>query len=113
MPHSKLGSNFVATLFVALGDPSEIDFVPVLSEENAWLFWICWFIVVISTSIVMLNFVIAEATYVYDTVSDRLNEFILKDRAGLINEADEMKPFFFKGKDRYPKYIIIREVSMW
>ena len=66
---------------------------------------------VILTSIIFMNFVISKATYSYDKISERLEEYILKDQAKMISEADLMKPRFMKNYDNYPKYFIIREID--
>jgi len=35
----------------------------------------------------------------------------LKEKAGLIAEAEEMLPSFSKPPEKFPKYIVIREVD--
>jgi hypothetical protein len=63
---SKFSSHFMATLFLSLGDPGMIENTNSLNKDDSFLFWFSWLIVVAMTSIIMLNFVIAEATFVYD-----------------------------------------------
>jgi len=63
-------------------------------------------------NIILLKFVIAEIKGVYKNVSKNLNENILKDRAGLCAEADIMRPNYFKKKHTYPKYFVVREISV-
>ena len=66
---------------------------------------------IILTTIIFMNFVISKATYSYEKISVRLEEYILKDQAKMISEADLMKPRFMRNHYNYPKYIIIREID--
>ena len=61
--------------------------------------------------IIMLNFVIAQASAAYEIINESLKEYILKDRAGLCAEADSMRPKFLKSEYQYPEFIIIREAA--
>ena len=60
----------------------------------------------------MLNFVITKAMHTYDTVNEWLEEYVVRDRANMIAEADDMKPNFAKTRAIYPKYFIVREKSV-
>ena len=80
-----------------------------LNENIA--FWFLWIFIVILTAIIFMNFVISTATYSYDKISERLNEYILMDRAQMIGEADIMKPRFLKTHKNYPRYFIVREID--
>jgi len=75
------------------------------------LFWAYWVFTVLIVAIIFLNFVITKACAAYDKISERLNEFILRDRANMIAEADSMKPRMMKNLNNYPKYFVVREVQ--
>ena len=44
----------------------------------------------------------------YEKISERLTEFIERDRANMIAEADSMKFKWMKNKNNYPKYFVVR-----
>jgi len=60
-----------------------------------------WLFAVLLT-LIFINFVIAKAVNSYEVISEHLDEYIQKDRASLIAEADEMKPNRFKNENTYP-----------
>ena len=64
--------------------------------------------IVVITCIIFLNFIIAEASASYEKVSERLKAFILMQKANMIGEAEEMRPFCWKNPDKFPKYIVVR-----
>lgn len=79
-----------------------------LEVSETYIFWIAWMIVVIVGCIIFLNFIIAEASASYENVSKNLAEFIMKEKANLISQAEAVVPNAFKSMHSYPKYIIIR-----
>ena len=98
------------TLRLSLGD---YDFGAsnylTVAENN--LYWLLWFLVLVITNIIFLNFIIAEASASYESVKERLDAEIFKERASLISEAEYMLPTRFKTNNTFPKYVIIREIS--
>ena len=68
-----------------------IDFkkeqINLTNEENSLYFFI-WFLVVVITCIIFLNFIIAEASASYQNVKDNLEALINKERASLVSEAE-------------------------
>jgi len=80
------------------------------SSEN-YIFWGLFFLVLIATNVVFLNFVIAEAGNSYNRVKESLKEFNLKESAQLIDEAEHMIPRMFRSQKLFPKYIIYRSVD--
>lgn len=105
-----LSGNLITTLRIALGD---FDFDPsqyVTVEENH-LYWVVWFIVVVMTCIIFLNFIIAEASNSYQTVKDNLTALVMKERASLIAEAEGQIPDNYKDDYLFPKYIVVRKVE--
>ena len=73
-----------------------------LEEIENWIYWFVWFVIVIITCIIFLNFIIAEASASYQTVKDNLQEMILKERASLIAEAENMIPKRIKTQKTFP-----------
>lgn len=63
-----------------------------LKDVENIVYWICWLLMVTITCIIFLNFIIAEASNSYTNVMDTLDAQILKERASLIKEAEEMLP---------------------
>jgi len=61
-----------------------------LSEKENYLYWFIWLLTVIFTSIIFLNFVIAETSSSYERVKENLVAQIYKEKANLILEAEGM-----------------------
>jgi len=102
--------SLASTLRVSLGD---FDFAASihLDELENQLYWVIWLLVVIMTCIVFLNFIIAEASASYQSVKDRLEAMINKEKGSLIAEAETILCKGVKTDQLFPKYIIIREVE--
>lgn len=94
---------------VCIGDTSvPIAGIPYLKSPYNQLFWIYLMFTILMCTLIFLNFVITKACHAYDVISERLDEYILRDRANMIAEADAMKPSFLKNKHNYPKYFVVR-----
>ena len=100
--------NLFDVLRTTLGDFACIDMSLYLEYEETVMFWVGWLLFVIVGNIIFLNFIIAEASASYEKVSERLAEFIEKEKANLIAESEGMTPNVFKSMHNYPKYIIVR-----
>ena len=86
--------NVLTTLRLSLGD---FDFGVLeeqgedeLNEKQHILFWITWVIMVIFSSLIFLNFIIAEVSNSYAKVKENINAQIYKERSSLINEAEDI-----------------------
>ena len=79
-----------------------------LDDVENIVYWICWLLMVTITCIIFLNFIIAEASNSYANVMETLNAQILKERASLIKEAEEMLPRRVKNATMFPQYIVVR-----
>ena len=92
---------------------SDFDFAPsiYLSKEENILYWIMWFLVVLLTCIVFLNFIIAEASNSYSNVMDRLEALKNKEKSCLISEAEDIMFDSSKDDKKLPKYIIVRSIE--
>lgn len=65
------------TLRAAIGDFSIIDASPFLEKNSEnLLFWLCFIFVVFSSCVVMLNFIVAEASQSYSIVSEYIDQII-------------------------------------
>ena len=82
-----------------------------LSPEENVIYWIIWTIIIFMTCIIFLNFIIAEASASYESVKSNLTAMIMKEKASLIYEAEDI--MFERSKDNvvFPKHIIIRNIE--
>ena len=80
-------------------------------EHN--LFWVVWVIMVIFSALIFLNFIIAEVSSSYEAVKSNIDALIYKERAALINEAEDIMSSKTRQQDKikFPKYIVIREME--
>jgi len=69
-----------------------------------------WIIAVIFSSLIFLNFIIAEVSASYEKVKEEIDALIYKERALLIAEAEDIIPKSVrqKNKEFFPEYIVIR-----
>ena len=68
--------NLIDTFRISLGDYSSVSSAVYLSDNDNYLFWIIWFIIVFIGCIIFLNFVIAEACHSYEVVVENLEQYI-------------------------------------
>ena len=61
-------ANVLFVLRYSLGDYGEFREIEFLNEEETWMFWLIWMIIVAMTSIIFLNFIIAEVSDSYEKV---------------------------------------------
>ena len=111
---SKIGlftGNFLQTLKISTGDFGAIDSSVFLDKKENFMFWGILLIIITTTCIVFLNFIIAEASASYENVSASLTSFITSEKASLIAEAEGMRPNFLKTAKTFPKYIIVRKID--
>ena len=82
-------SNFLTVTRISLGD---FDFsAPTLLDPfHNVVFWIVWYLITIMTCVVFLNFIIAEVSSSYESVKSDINGLIMKERALLIKESEDM-----------------------
>lgn len=102
---------FMWTLRMSMGDFAAIDESMSLQEAENITFWLLWLATVIVTCIIFLNFIVAEASASYSRVVETLEEVIWMEKAALIAESEDMTFQRFKTPDKYPKYIIVREIE--
>ena len=102
--------NVLSTIRMSMGD---FDFASatLLDKNESILYWFIFVLIVLVTCIVFLNFIIAEASASYENVQEKLEAYILSEKASLIEEAELMLFDSCKNQERFPKYIIIREME--
>lgn len=88
-------ANILATLRMSMGD-FDFEAAVLLDDAENKMFWVAWLLIVMVTMIIFLNFIIAEATASYQHVDEKLYQYIKKEQAALIQEAEEMGPERFK-----------------
>ena len=109
--------NVLTTLRISLGD---FDFsvledhgpnLTTLNTKQHVIFWLCWVMICVFSSLIFLNFIIAEVCDVYVMVKQDILPYNYKEKAGMINEAQLFHSKKTKREDynKYPKYIVIRE----
>jgi hypothetical protein len=100
-----------STLRQSLGDFDFSASTYLAPQENI-TYWIVWFLVVLMTCIVFLNFIIAEAANSYTNVKNRLEAMVHKEKASLISEAEDITWDYFKDEKKLPQYIVIRSIEI-
>lgn len=93
---------------VALGDNTMIKGSLVLDSIQNYIFWFGLILVVFSTSIIMLNFIVAEAAASYQKITTKLDQIIQAGKSDLISEADSITWNQFKNSEKFPKYLVVR-----
>ena len=81
---------FIWTLRLSMGDGAAIKASKLLDEEENQIFWMMWLLTTIVTSVVFLNFIVAEASASYTKVTEILEQVIWQEQASLILEAEDM-----------------------
>jgi hypothetical protein len=81
---------FMWTLRLSIGDGAAISASKYLDAGENNIFWIMWLFTTIVTSIVFLNFIVAEASASYTKVTDTLEQVIWQEQVNLILETEEM-----------------------
>lgn len=89
-------AEFIWTLRISLGDFACIEAAKVLPKAEIITFWICWYIVVIVTCVIFLNFIVAEASNSYAKVTETLEPIMWREKAALIAECEDMTMNKFK-----------------
>lgn len=87
-----MAGNFIESLRISAADFNVINR---MDQENSpdsviYIFFVCWFILLVFLAIVFMNFIIAEASASYMKINEKLSESILLDRCKLINEAERL-----------------------
>lgn len=103
--------NILATLRLSMGD-SDFNclYDETLNQAQHYLFWITWVVMTIFSALIFLNFIIAEVCNSYAKVRFNIQSLMYKEKAGLINEAEDILTDNIKNnKVKFPKYMISRQ----
>ena len=103
--------NVLNVFKAAVGDYSIINSSLELTKIENMLFWLIFFGILVFTNIIFLNFVIAEAGNSYSIINDQLMQNVLKNKAIMVDEAEEMLPKWKRSEKYYPKYIVSRKID--
>ena len=106
-----LFGNILSTLRQAIGEFGMFGAATDLNEPENIQFWIYWIMIVFVLNIIFLNFIIAEAGESYNKVSELIEEYIYQQKAALIAESEGMLPDFMKTDQKFPKYIVMRDID--
>ena len=105
-----LFGNLFSMLRLSLGDFefSQIDTNPLITMHT--VFWIVWVLMVAFSSLIFLNFIIAEVSNSYARCREAIEANIFKERAMLIAEAEDLIASQKKTNVlSFPKYIVSRK----
>ena len=68
------------------------------TQETNVLFWCTMVVAAIYFTIVLLNFIIAEATASYEKTTEIIQEIIVQDKCSMISEAIKLTPSHLKNE---------------
>ena len=106
-----LAGEFLWTFRLSMGDFAAIDAQSSLNKHESRIFWVFWVLTLVLTCIIFLNFVVAEACASYMRVKDYLLPIIEREKSVLLTECEQMTLKRFKNKEKYPKFLIVRETE--
>ena len=95
----------------SLGDYTIVSGSPYLESYLNYIFWMTFLILVFSSNIVMLNFIVAQVSNCYNRINEKLQQTMQAGKSDLISEADSITWRVFKNKDKLPKYLVVRQVQ--
>lgn len=74
---------FFSTLRISTGD-FDFNASTYLSTEENYVYWVIWLLTVYTTTIIFLNFIIAEVGDSYGKVKNNLDALLAKEKTALI-----------------------------
>lgn len=102
---------FVKVLRISLGDFDFSESCYLNPFEN-YIYWAVWFLLVLLTCIIFLNFIVAEVSASYNKVNECVKGLVEQERAQLIKESEDMMLQRWKNDPKkFPKYLIRREIE--
>ena len=90
VPEYKVIGFFLGSVFTTLRlSLCDFDFRVFEEEDNLtmeehWMFWFSWLVMVLFSSLIFLNFIIAEVSNSYAIVKEDIDALIYKERSTLI-----------------------------
>lgn len=80
---------------VSVGE-NQFDYVEIIQDSEAILFWCVWVLIFLFGCLIFLNFIIAEVCNSYQKVKDNIEAQVYKERAALVKEAEDFMPASWK-----------------
>ena len=94
---------------ISLGD-FDFDAPTLLDPWLNIIFWISWYCITIIMCVIFLNFIIAEVGSSYNSVTLEIDGMVLKERALLIKESEDMMKLAERTSNLYfPKFLVSRQ----
>jgi len=81
--------NIVTIFRMSMGD-NDMPALIYLGLPRMRLFWPVWVIICYLTFIIFFNFVIAEASKSYATVTANLDNILMQEKVALVNECEDI-----------------------
>lgn len=108
----QMAGYFLWAMRISLGDyDTVVEASQYLESADNYIFWLLWLQLVIITCVIFLNIIVAEAIASYKKVMVTLQSVILKEKSELIDECEKMAFKRYKSAEKYPKYLITRDVE--
>ena len=105
-------ANILTVTRISLGD-FDFDASTLLNPLLNIIFWISWYCITIIMCVIFLNFIIAEVATSYNSVTLEIDGMVLKERALLIKESEDMMKMTEKTNQMFfPKFLISRELEI-
>ena len=82
-----------------------------LTPWENYMFWFYWFLTVLVSCIIFLNFLIAEVSSSYEKVMETVDAQVFQQKANLIAEAEDIYLDNMKDEKMLTKYIVIRKIE--
>lgn len=101
---------FFSTLRISTGD-FDFNASTYLSTEENIVYWVIWMLTVYTTTIIFLNFIIAEVGDSYAKVKENMDALLAKEKTALVQEAETMLFKSDRTEVNFPRYIVVREIE--
>ena len=79
-------ATYISAFRMAMGD-TDFGGTTILDSKNNYLSWVIWFLIVVVSGLIFLNFLIAKASNTYIKIDENLDSYIECDKISLIDEA--------------------------
>ena len=67
--------NYFAIIRLSVADFGLTSAVSYMNEVDSYIFWVMWIVIMISTCVIFLNFIVSEVSNSYNVVSLKLDEY--------------------------------------
>ena len=112
---NKFVARMITVMRISIGDFDYNSSILLTPFQNT-LYWITFLMMCVVTSVIFMNFIIAEVGATYQTVKEKIFVSLLQERGTMINEAEDILRARFGSRIQtwnhlFPKYIITRETD--